>query len=63
MLLSWAELDPEFGACGALLAARYNDELLPRPTLVMPRDGRGSRYVRLVDRLHVLRVPPIPVQR
>ncbi|MEV0703281.1 molybdopterin-binding protein [Saccharopolyspora sp. NPDC050389] len=63
VLLSWAELDPEFGSCGALLATRYNNELLPRPTLVMPRDGRGSRYVRLVNRLHVLRIPPIPTQR
>jgi hypothetical protein len=53
--LSWAELDPEFGACSAVLATRYNGCRLPRPTLVMPRDGRGSRYVRLVTRIHVLR--------
>jgi hypothetical protein len=56
VVLSWAELDPEFGACSAVLATRYNGCLLPLPTLVMPRDGRGSRYVRLVDRLHVMRV-------
>ena len=55
VVLSWAELDPEFGACSAVLATRYNGCLLPRPTLVMPRDCRGSRYVRLVDRIHVMR--------
>ncbi len=57
VVLSWAELDPEFGACAALLATRYNDRLLSRPTLVLPEDGRGGRYVRLVDRLHVIRLP------
>lgn len=51
--LSWAELDPDFGACAALLATRYNDERLTRPTLVMPCDGRASRYVR---RLWLLRL-------
>ena len=55
VVLSWAELDPEFGACSAVLATRYNGCLLASPTLVMPRDGRGSRYVRLVSRLHVIR--------
>ncbi|MFD1049341.1 molybdopterin-binding protein [Kibdelosporangium lantanae] len=53
--LSWAELDPEFGACSAVLATRYNGSLLPLPTLVMPRDFRGSRYVRLVHHIHVMR--------
>ncbi|MCE7004479.1 molybdopterin-binding protein [Kibdelosporangium philippinense] len=55
VVLSWAELDPEFGACSAVLATRYNGDRLPLPTLVMPRDGRGSRYVRMVSRLHVMR--------
>ncbi|MBP2326205.1 hypothetical protein JOF56_006590 [Kibdelosporangium banguiense] len=55
VVLSWAELDPEFGACSAVLATRYNGCRLELPTLVMPRDGRGSRYVRLVSRLHVMR--------
>jgi hypothetical protein len=56
VLLSWAEVDPEFGACAALLATRYNGELLTRPTLVMPADGRASRYVRRLCRLHLVRV-------
>jgi hypothetical protein len=56
VLLSWAEVDPEFGACSALLATRYNGELLTRPTLVMPADGRAGRYVRRLCRLHLVRV-------
>jgi hypothetical protein len=56
VVLSWGEVDPEFGGCAALLATRYNDVLLPRPTLVLPRDDRGSRYVRMISELRVLRV-------
>jgi hypothetical protein len=56
-LLSWAEVDPEFGGCAALLATRYNGVVLTRPTLVVPSDGRASRYVRRVCRLHLVRVP------
>jgi hypothetical protein len=52
--LSWGEVDEEFGDCAALLATRYNDVVLPRPTLVLPRDTRGSRYVRLLSELRVL---------
>lgn len=51
--LSWAEIDPDFGACAALLATRYNDERLTRPTLVMPCDGRASRYVRRLWQLRL----------
>ncbi|MEV7551950.1 molybdopterin-binding protein [Amycolatopsis sp. NPDC089917] len=54
--LSLAEIDPEFGHCAALLATRYNGELLPRPTLVMPGDLRASRYVRGLARLCLLTV-------
>jgi hypothetical protein len=52
--LSWGEVDEEFGACAALLATRYNDVVLRRPTLVLPHDTRGSRYVRLLSELRVL---------
>ncbi|MFI6095385.1 molybdopterin-binding protein [Lentzea sp. NPDC051213] len=54
-LLSWAEVDPEFGACAALLATRYNGRRLARPTLVVPRDGRASRYVRDVCQVRLSR--------
>ncbi|WP_245821756.1 molybdopterin-binding protein [Lentzea waywayandensis] len=55
VLLSWAEVDPEFGACSAMLATRYNGRQLTRPTLVTPQDGRASRYVRDVARLEITR--------
>ncbi|WP_326953780.1 molybdopterin-binding protein [Amycolatopsis sp. NBC_01286] len=60
--LSLAELDPEFGACAALLATRYNGELLARPTLVMPSDQRASRYVRGLARLQLMCVGGDPVR-
>jgi hypothetical protein len=56
VVLSWGEIDPEFGGCAALLATRYNDVRLPRPTLVLPCDDRGSRHVRMVTELRVLRM-------
>jgi hypothetical protein len=57
--LSLAELYPEFGACAALPATRYNGELLARPTLVMPSDQRASRYVRGLARLLTVGDDPI----
>lgn len=58
VVLSLAEIDPEFGACAALLATRYNGDALHRPTLVMPCDGRASRYVRGLCRLCVVTIAP-----
>ncbi|HEX7301969.1 hypothetical protein [Lentzea sp.] len=56
VVLSWAEVDPEFGSCSALLATRYNGRRLTRPTLVTPRDARSSRYVRDVACIEISRV-------
>lgn len=56
--LSWAEIDPEFGACAALLATRYNGTRLSRPTLVTPCDGRASRCVRDPWQLRLLSMTP-----
>jgi len=56
---SLAEIDPEFGACAALLATRYNGRVLTRPTLVMPHDNRASRYVRDLCHLRLLSVDPL----
>jgi hypothetical protein len=56
VVLSWAEVDPEFGSCSALLATRYNGRRLTRPTLVTPHDGRSSRYVRDLSRIEISRV-------
>ncbi|MEU6128448.1 molybdopterin-binding protein [Saccharopolyspora sp. NPDC047091] len=58
VVLSLAEVDPEFGACSALLATRYNGRTLARPTLVMPSDGRASRYVRQVCRVRLQNMAP-----
>jgi hypothetical protein len=54
VLVSYAEMHPKFGDCGALLATWHNGSLLDRPTLVMPADRRASRFVRQVHRLHVV---------
>ncbi|WP_394618740.1 molybdopterin-binding protein [Lentzea sp. JNUCC 0626] len=54
--LSWAEVDPEFGSCSALLATRYNGRRLTRPTLVTPQDGRSSRYVRDLACIEISRI-------
>jgi hypothetical protein len=63
-LLSYAELHPEFGDCGAMLATWHNGQLLTRPTLVMPADRRASRFVRQLHRLQVTNPsasnPPAP---
>jgi hypothetical protein len=61
VLLSYAELHPESGDCGAMLATWHNGQLLTRPTLVMPADRRASRFVRQLHHLHVthpLRLQP-----
>lgn len=58
VVLSLAETDPEFGACAALLATRYNGQVLTPPTLVMPHDDRASRYVRNLCHLRLLSVDP-----
>lgn len=58
VVLSLAVIDPNFGACAALLATRYNGEVLTRPTLVMPCDARSSRFVRRLCRLRVISVGP-----
>lgn len=56
VVLSMAEIAPEFGACSALLATRYNGELLIRPTLVTPHDGQSSRFVRGLCRPQLARI-------
>lgn len=54
VVLSLGEIDPELGANEALLTTRYNGESLQRPTLVVPGDGRASRYVRRLRRIRLL---------
>jgi hypothetical protein len=59
VVLSWAEIDPDFGDCAALLATRYDGAFLTRPTLVLPRDNRASRYVRRLARLCLRSMAPV----
>ncbi|MGP4018711.1 molybdopterin-binding protein [Saccharopolyspora sp. 5N708] len=56
VVLSWAEIAPDLGACAALLATRYNGQILTRPTLVVPHDRHANRYVRNIRCLQLSRV-------
>ncbi|MGO4755337.1 hypothetical protein AB4212_43205, partial [Streptomyces sp. 2MCAF27] len=50
-LLSWAEIDPDFGRAPVLLAVTLDDTPLDRagPQLVLPQDRCGARYISGVD--------------
>ncbi|GAA3798507.1 molybdopterin-binding protein [Streptomyces chiangmaiensis] len=54
-LLSWAEIDPDFGRAPVLLAAGIDDTSLERcgPQLVLPQDRCGARYVSGVNTIRV----------
>lgn len=49
-VLSWAEIDPDFGNAPVLLATRMDDEELDAAgtQLVVPSDRCGARYVSAV---------------
>ncbi|MFF9912348.1 molybdopterin-dependent oxidoreductase [Streptomyces sp. NPDC013457] len=49
-VLSWAEIDPDFGNAPVLLATRMDDEVLDAAgtQLVVPSDRCGARYVSAV---------------
>ncbi|MFC3574796.1 molybdopterin-dependent oxidoreductase [Streptomyces yaanensis] len=54
-LLSWAEIDPDFGRAPVLLAAVMDDTPLDRsgPQLVLPQDRCGARYVSGINAIRV----------
>ncbi|MEV5283441.1 molybdopterin-dependent oxidoreductase [Streptomyces sp. NPDC006692] len=54
-LLSWAEIDPDFGRAPVLLAVTLDDTSLDRagPQLVLPQDRCGARYISAVDAIRV----------
>ena len=54
-LLTWAEIDPDFGRAPVLLAGGADDTPLDRsgPQLVLPRDRCGARYVSGVSAIRV----------
>lgn len=54
-LLSWAEIDPDFGRAPVLLAATLDATPLDRagPQLVLPQDRCGARYVSGIEAIRV----------
>ncbi|NUQ96847.1 MAG: molybdopterin-dependent oxidoreductase [Streptomyces sp.] len=54
-LLSWAEIDPDFGRAPVLLAATLDDTPLDRAgaQLVLPQDRCGARYISGIDAIRV----------
>ncbi|MEW1699633.1 molybdopterin-dependent oxidoreductase [Streptomyces sp. NPDC093249] len=62
-VLSWAEIDTDFGAAPVLLATRMDDGELDAagPQLVVPSDRCGARYVSAVTGVWVGAFPdPVP---
>ena len=54
-LVAWGEIDPGFGAKQVLLAYSVDgtDLCSAGPTLVVPGDLKGGRYVSTIVRVHV----------
>lgn len=54
-LLSWAEIDPDFGRAAVLLAVSIDDDPLDRagPQLVLPQDRCGARHISGINAIRV----------
>lgn len=54
-MLSWAEIDPDFGRAPVLLAVTIDDTTLDRagPQLVLPQDRCGARHISGIDAIRV----------
>jgi len=54
-LLSWAEIDPDFGRAPVLLAVTIDDTPLDRsgPQLALPQDRCGARHISGIDTIRV----------
>lgn len=54
-LLSWAEIDPDFGRARVLLAVTIDDTPLDRagPQLVLPQDRCGARHISGITAVRV----------
>ncbi|MEU8827718.1 hypothetical protein [Streptomyces sp. NPDC048636] len=54
-LLSWGEIDPDFGRAPVLLATRIDDTPLDRhgPQLVLPQDRCGARHISGITGIRV----------
>lgn len=54
-VLSWAEIDPDFGRAPVLLAVTLDGTRLDRAgsQLVLPQDRCGARYISGIEAIHV----------
>ncbi|MEU1513601.1 molybdopterin-dependent oxidoreductase [Streptomyces sp. NPDC005811] len=54
-VLSWAEIDPDFGNAAVLLATTIDDTPLDGagPQLVLPQDRCGARHISGIDTIRV----------
>ncbi|WP_405562993.1 molybdopterin-dependent oxidoreductase [Streptomyces phaeochromogenes] len=54
-LLSWAEIDPDFGRAPVLLAVTIDETPLDRagPQLVLPQDRCGARHISGINAIRV----------
>jgi DMSO/TMAO reductase YedYZ molybdopterin-dependent catalytic subunit len=55
-VISWAEIDPDFGAKSVLVDVEENGKKLDRPNVVVPGDKEGGRHVDAVDRISLVEV-------
>lgn len=55
VLLSWAEIDPDFGRAPVLLAVTFDGAPLERvgSQLVVPQDRCGARYISGIETIRV----------
>ncbi|GGJ56745.1 molybdopterin-dependent oxidoreductase [Streptomyces brasiliensis] len=55
VLLSWAEIDPDFAHAPVLLAVSIDDTALDRagPQLVLPQDRCGARHISGINAIRV----------
>jgi hypothetical protein len=55
-VVSWGEIDPDFGAKPVLVDVEENGKKLDRPNVVVPGDKHGGRHVDAVDRISLVEV-------
>jgi hypothetical protein len=57
-VISWGELSPELAGTPVLVAYVEDGQPLDRPTLVVPGDVEGARYVSELTELRVVDLAP-----
>lgn len=58
-VIAWGEIDPDFGNQPILVAFERDGETLETPTLVVPGDARGGRYVTDLVNLSLRDAPKV----